>query len=65
MKNFAATSYTLKCVATEHEFEDAGWTLEDKECGEPSLIRAIYAKKKLELKGEEFGFYTFCNNWNF
>ena len=61
MKNFAATSYTLKCVATEHEFEDAGWTLEDKECGEPSLIRAIYAKKKLELKGEEFGFYTFCD----
>ena len=61
MKNFAATSYTLKCVATEHEFEDAGWTLEDKECSEPSLIRAIYAKKKLELKGEEFGFYTFCD----
>lgn len=61
MKNFAATSYTLKCVATEHEFEDASWTLEDKECSEPSLIRAIYAKKKLELKGEEFGFYTFCD----
>ena len=41
MKNFAATAYTLKCVATEHEFEDAGWTLEDRECEEPSLIRAI------------------------
>ncbi len=61
MKNFEATAYTLKCVATDHEFEDAGWTLEDKECGEPSLVRAIYAKKKLELKGEEYGLYTFCD----
>ena len=61
MKNFAATAYTLKCVATEHEFEDAGWTLEDRECEEPSLIRAIYAKKKLELKGDDYGFYTFCD----
>ena len=61
MKNFEATAYTLKCVATDHEFEDAGWTLEDKECDEPSLVRAIYAKKKLELKGEDYGFYTFCD----
>ena len=61
MKNFAATDYTLKCVATDHEFEDAGWTLEDKECEEPSLVRAIYAKKKLELKGDDYGFYTFCD----
>ena len=61
MKNFVPTNYTLKCVATDHEFEDAGWTLEDRECGEPSLIRAIYEKKKLELKGEEYGLYTFCD----
>lgn len=61
MKNFKATAYTLKCVATDHEFEDAGWTLEDKECGEPSLVRAIYAKKKLELKGDDYGLYTFCD----
>ena len=61
MDNFAATKYTLKCVATEHEFEDTGWTLEDKECQEPSLVRAIYAKKKLELKGESYGLYTFSD----
>ena len=61
MKNFQATAYTLKCVATEREFEDAGWTLEDKECEEPSLVRAIYANKKLELKGEDYGLYTFCD----
>ena len=61
MDNFKATDYTLKCVATEREFEDTGWVLEDKECEEPSLVRAIYAKKKLELKGDDYGFYTFCD----
>ena len=61
MDNFKATAYTLKCVATEREFEDTGWVLEDKECEEPSLVRAIYAKKKLGLKGDDYGFYTFCD----
>ncbi|MBR4995304.1 MAG: cysteate synthase [Alistipes sp.] len=61
MKNIEATAYTLKCVATDHEFEDTGWLLEDKEATEPSLIRAIYAKKQLELKGEEYGLYTFSD----
>ncbi len=61
MDNFKATAYTLKCVATEREFEDTGWVLEDKECEEPSLVRAIYVKKKLELKGDDYGFYTFCD----
>ena len=61
MKKFAATAYTLKCVATEHEFVDAGWTLEDRECEEPSLIRTIYAKKELELKGEDYGLYTYSD----
>ena len=61
MDNFKATAYTLKCVATEREFEDTGWVLEDKECEEPSLVRAIYAKNKLELKGDDYGFYTFCD----
>ena len=61
MDNFKLTAYTLKCVATGREFEDTGWVLEDKECEEPSLVRAIYAKKKLELKGDDYGFYTFCD----
>lgn len=61
MENFAASDYTLKCVVTDHEFEDAGWTLEDRECSEPSLIRTVYNKKKLELKGPDYGLYTFCD----
>ncbi len=61
MKDFKPTAYTLQCVATKRTFEDTGWVLEDKECTEPSLVRAIYDKKELELKGEEWGFYTFCD----
>ena len=61
MDNFKATSYKLMCVATNHEFEDSGWLLEDSEATEPSLIRAIYENKQLNLKGDEYGFYTFCD----
>ena len=61
MENFKATAYTLKCVATGREFEDTGWVLEDRECEEPSLVRAIYESKKLKLKGDDYGFYTFCD----
>ncbi|MBQ5875283.1 MAG: cysteate synthase [Alistipes sp.] len=61
MKNIKATAYTLKCVATNREFEDTGWLLEDAQAEEPSLVRAIYEKKQLELKGEEYGLYTFSD----
>lgn len=61
MKNIKATAYTLKCVATNREFEDTGWLLEDFQAEEPSLVRAIYEKKQLELKGEEYGLYTFSD----
>ena len=61
MDNFKATAYTLKCVATGREFEDTGWVLEDRECSEPSLVRAVYENKKLKLKGDDYGFYTFCD----
>ncbi len=61
MKDFKATEYTLECVATGREFEDAGWTLEDKQCATPSLVRAKYAKHQLNLRGEEWGLYTFAD----
>ena len=49
------------CVATSREFEDNGWTLDDRECKTPSLVRAQYEKNQLELKSEEYGFYKFCD----
>ncbi len=61
MEKFQATSYTLMCVATNREFEDTGWVLEDKEATEPSLVRAIYQNKQLNLKPDDYGFYKFCD----
>ena len=61
MENFKPTKYTLSCVATGRQFEDRGWTLDDRECKTPSLVRANYEKKQLELKSDDYGFYKFCN----
>lgn len=61
MENFKPTEYTLRCIATEREFEDMGWILDDAECKSPSLIRAQYAKKQIELKPDHYGFYKFCD----
>lgn len=61
MKDFTPTSYTLECVATGREFPDEGWTLDDAQCKCPSLIRTRYAKKQLELKSDEYGFYKFAD----
>lgn len=61
MENFKPTKYTLTCVATGREFDDAGWILDDAECKAPSLVRARYAKKQLEVKPESYGLYKFCD----
>ncbi len=61
MENFKATEYTLECVATGRQFDDAGWTIEDKQCKTPSLIRAKYARKQIEVRGDEYGLYKFAD----
>ena len=61
MENFTPTSYTLECVATGREFEDAGWMLADPQCKTPSLIRAKYAKRQIEVKPAEWGLYRFAD----
>ena len=61
MEKFTPTSYTLECVATGREFTDEGWTLEDRVCNTPSLVRTRYAKKQLEVKPAEYGVYRFCD----
>ena len=61
MKDFNPTRYTLKCVATSREFEDSAWILDDPECNTPSLVRAIYARKQVELKSDDYGLYKFCD----
>ena len=57
MENFNPTKYTLQCVATSREFADDGWLLDDREYKSPSLIRANYEKKQLEVGADEHGLY--------
>lgn len=61
MENFKPTKYTLQCVATGREFDDTGWILDDRECKTPSLVRANYTNKKLEVKTDDYGFYKYCD----
>lgn len=61
MENFKPTKYTLKCVATGREFDDSGWILDDAECKAPSLVRAQYDKKQIEVKPDSYGLYKFCD----
>ncbi len=61
MKEFKATKYTLECVATGREFEDLGWVMDDNQCSSPSLVRAKYEKKQIEVGDESMGLYKFAD----
>ena len=61
MKNFKPTKYMLENIATGRRFEDTGWLLADPQCTEPSLIRAIYEKKRIEFGSQEEGIYRFSD----
>ncbi len=61
MKEFKATEYTLESVATGREFEDTGWVMDDSQSASPTLIRAKYAKSKLEVGADELGLYKFAD----
>lgn len=58
---FTKTNYKLQSVLTGKIFEDKGWTLDAEGQEKPSLIRAIYEKKQIEVKNESFGLYQFCD----
>ena len=59
MAQFTPTQYKLLCVATNEEFEDAGWTLDYKGCDKPSLVRALYANKQFTVYDDQQGLYKF------
>ena len=61
MKKFSPTSYTLACVASGREFDDEGWTLEDRASKTPSLVRAKYAKTQIEVGPDTMGLYKFAD----
>ena len=59
MAQFTPTQYKLLCVATNEEFDDAGWTLDYKGYDKPSLVRALYANKQLTVYDDQQGLYKF------
>ncbi|MBE6336991.1 MAG: cysteate synthase [Lentimicrobiaceae bacterium] len=51
----------MKSVATGNVCEDSLWLLDFKGEEKPSLIRAIYAKKQLEVKEDHEGLYCYSD----
>ena len=58
---FNPTEYKIKSVATGNVCDDSGWMLDFKGEEKPSLIRAEYAKKQLQVKEENNGLYCFAD----
>lgn len=58
---FIPTKYKVQCVADGRVGEDSGWMLDFPNSEKPSLIRAIYEKKQLEVKEENGGLYRFAD----
>lgn len=60
-QEFKATKYILESVNTGKQFTDEGWTLDAPNESEPTLIRAIYEKKQIEVKDSSHGIYRFSD----
>ena len=58
---FKPTEYQIKSVATGNVCEDSLWLLDFKGEEKPSLIRAIYAKKQLDVKEDHEGLYCYSD----
>lgn len=61
IQDFKATEYILESVKTGKQFEDKGWTLDAPGETEPTLVRAIYKNKQLNVKDNSFGIYKFAD----
>lgn len=61
IKHIEPTSYVLECVKTGKQFTDKGWSLDSEFDKEPTLIRAIYEKKQIEVKDASFGVFRFAD----
>lgn len=58
-QSFRKTSYLLQSVKTGRIFEDTGWVLDAPGEAEPTLIRALYEKKQIDVKESSRGLYRF------
>ena len=55
------TNYILKSFITGNEFADTGWLLDAPGETHPTLIRAVYEAKQLEVKNDSLGIYKFAD----
>ena len=53
--------YQLMNVADGRIFEDEGWTLDDPKGTAPSMVRAIYENKQLQVGDDNLGLYKFAD----
>ena len=58
---FTPTKYKLQSVKTGNIFEDQGWMLDAPGETDPTLIRAIYDKKQIDVKDDTWGLYKFAD----
>ncbi len=61
MQNFLPTKYFFESFKTGKKFEDTGWLLDAPGETDPTLIRAIYEKKQLEVKNNSWGLYKYAD----
>lgn len=57
--NFEGTRYFLQSFKTGKTFSDQGWTLDAPDEQDPTLIRAIYENRQLEVNNDLPGLYKF------
>ncbi|MBQ0144453.1 MAG: cysteate synthase [Bacteroidales bacterium] len=57
---FKPTSYKLMNISDGRVFEDEGWTLNDPQAKEPSLVRAIYENEKFTPREDLKGLYRYA-----
>jgi len=61
MKKEEKTNYMLQSLVSGAIFEDSGWILDTPGETTPGFVRAIYENRQLNLKGNEYGLYTFAD----
>lgn len=55
------TNYKLQSLITDEIFDDTGWILDDPTADKAGLIRAVYEKRQIDVKGDEYGLYKFAD----
>lgn len=58
---FTKTNYKLRSVKTGKIFNDSGWALDAPDETDPTLIRAVYENKQLNVGDDSLGIYKFAS----